>query len=104
MTAPSDTQPSCLRRWAVTIPAMTLPLTVSYLYLVWLPGSIIGKSAYGGVKVWLLVWPIIVGYWLIRENRSDKQRMNCLTRCLSVPSKYPVPSKYRFFIVALQFS
>ena len=90
MTPPSDTPPSRRRRWAVTIPAMTLPLAISYIYFVWMPGSTIGKSAYGGIKIWLLLWPIIVGCRLIRESRSDKRRMNWLTRCLpEVPASGP---------------
>ena len=86
MTPPSDPSPSRLRRWFVTIPAMILPLAVSYIYFVWAPGSTLGKTAYGGIKLWLLVWPIIVGLWIIRETRSGKRRMNPLTRCLpSIP-------------------
>ena len=76
--------PSNRLRWTVTVPALSLPLAVSFIYFVWMPGTTPGKSAYTGIKFWMLLWPVIVGLWIVRDNSSGlkSERGNWLARLL----------------------
>jgi membrane protease YdiL (CAAX protease family) len=73
------------KRIAVTALAMTLPLLLCFVYFVWLPGTAIATIAYTGIKVWLLLWPIIVGLWILRSPREAARSRIGLNRLLPPP-------------------
>ena len=55
------------RRILVSALALTLPLLVSFVYFVWMPGTIAGKCAYTGIKIAMLLAPVLVGLYYIRN-------------------------------------
>lgn len=62
------------RRWWVTLPTMWLPLLASFFYFIWYPGTVFGNSFYSGIKVFLLIWPLIAVGWILREKFVDLSR------------------------------
>lgn len=61
-------------RWAVLVPALLLPLCASFFYFVLFPGTAFGNSFYSGIKIFLLVWPIVATGWILRENFVNRER------------------------------
>lgn len=55
------------KRWGVLIPALLFPLVASFFYWVLFPGTVLGKSLYGTIKFWLLVWPIVATWLILKE-------------------------------------
>lgn len=62
-----ETQSPNRKRWWVTLPALVLPLLASFFYFVLFPGTSFGNSFYGGIKFFLLIWPIVATAWILRE-------------------------------------
>ncbi len=62
------------RRWAVLIPALLMPLSASFFYFVLFPGTTFGNSFYSGIKVFLLLWPLIAVGLILRESFVDRSR------------------------------
>jgi membrane protease YdiL (CAAX protease family) len=71
VASPSSSQ--FRRRIFVSVIALTLPLLVSFIYFVWMPGTVTGKVAYTGVKIAMLLAPVVIGLWFIR-NASVEPR------------------------------
>jgi len=67
------------RRWAVTAPALVLPLVASFFYFVFFPGTAFGNGCYIAIKTFLLVWPIVATSLVLRERVGagwgEKRRM-----------------------------
>ena len=59
-----------LRSWLV-FPALVVPLAASFFYFVLFPGTAFGNSFYTGVKFFLLLWPIVVVGFLLREKIAN---------------------------------
>lgn len=55
-----------LRAWLV-YPALVVPLAASFFYFVLFPGTAFGNAFYSGVKVFLLLWPIVAVALVLRE-------------------------------------
>jgi membrane protease YdiL (CAAX protease family) len=55
------------KRWWVVLPALVLPLAGSFFYFVLFPGTWFGNSFYGGIKFFLLIWPIVATAFILRE-------------------------------------
>jgi membrane protease YdiL (CAAX protease family) len=62
-----ETQAQLRTRYWVTLPALVIPLAVSFFYFVLFPGTVIGNSCYGGVKFFLLIWPIVATGLILKE-------------------------------------
>jgi membrane protease YdiL (CAAX protease family) len=60
------------RCWLVVLPALVLPLAASFFYFVLFPGTTFGNSFYGGIKFFLLIWPILATGWILRESFRRK--------------------------------
>ena len=58
---------SLIKRWAVLIPAMSLPLIASFFYFVILSGSPVGQAVYSGTKLFTVVLPVIAILWIFKE-------------------------------------
>lgn len=54
-------------RAALVYPALVIPLAASFFYFVLFPGTAFGNSFYSGVKVFLLLWPLIAVGFLLKE-------------------------------------
>ncbi|MEX2579016.1 MAG: CPBP family intramembrane glutamic endopeptidase [Verrucomicrobiales bacterium] len=54
-------------RWSVVVPALILPLTASFFYFVFFPGTPLGNGLYTGSKVFLLLWPLVAVGFILRE-------------------------------------
>jgi len=84
------------RRILVTSLALTLPLLVSFIYFVWMPGTVLGKTAYSSVKLAMLLAPVVFGLWFLREGvrRPDLSRIP-VRRWLSVilPARTPLSAE-----------
>jgi membrane protease YdiL (CAAX protease family) len=88
------------RRILVTAIALTTPLLVSFIYFVWMPGTITGKIAYTGIKVAMLIAPVLVGLYYIRNVEplpafSKIPRRQWLATILPQPEETKPPSSYR---------
>jgi membrane protease YdiL (CAAX protease family) len=65
------------RRWAVLLPALVVPLASSFFYFVLFPGTAFGNGFYIAAKIFLLGWPILATFSILREpmvDRSSKRR------------------------------
>lgn len=62
------------RRWLVLAPALVVPLLASFFYFVLFPGTAFGNGFYKGVKVYLLVWPIVATLLILRVKMIDRSR------------------------------
>jgi membrane protease YdiL (CAAX protease family) len=65
------------RRWAVLLPALVVPLASSFFYFVFFPGTAFGNGFYISAKIFLLGWPILATFLILREpivDRSLKRR------------------------------
>jgi membrane protease YdiL (CAAX protease family) len=88
------------RRILVCALGLTLPLLVSFVYFVWMPGTITGKIAYTGIKVAMLLAPVLVGLYYIRNLEplpafSKIPRRQWLATILPQPGKARPASSYR---------
>lgn len=54
-------------RAALVFPALLIPFAASFFYFVLFPGTAFGNAFYSGVKVFLLLWPVIAVRFLLRE-------------------------------------
>ncbi len=63
---------STARRWAVLLPALCLPLLASFFYFVLFPGTAFGNAFYLGVKVFLLVWPLLAVLLILKEPLIER--------------------------------
>ncbi len=70
----SDLPPSRGKRWLVLGPALVMPFIASFFYFVLFPGTTFGNSFYSGIKVFLLVWPIVAVALVLRERFVDRSR------------------------------
>ena len=88
------------RRILVCVLALTLPLLVSFVYFVWMPGTITGKAAYTGIKIAMLLAPVLVGLYYILNVEplppfSKIPRRQWLATILPQPEKAKPASSYR---------
>lgn len=60
------------RRWLVFLPALAIPLTACFFYFVLFPGTAFGNGFYKGVKVFLLVWPLLATFVILRVKMIDR--------------------------------
>ena len=60
-----------VRHWIALIPAMTIPFAASFFYFVLFPGTAFGNGFYTGVKFFLLVWPILSIFLILRRARVE---------------------------------
>lgn len=70
-----NTDPPTLPRaryWLALIPAMLIPFVASFMYFVLFPGTALGKAFYGGVKVFLLLWPLVSIFFILRRARVER--------------------------------
>jgi len=51
----------------MVLPAMVLPLAASFAYFVVFPGTTFGHACYAGIKVFLLLWPVLAIKAVLRE-------------------------------------
>lgn len=68
MQSPIEAESLRKRRWAVVLPSMWVPFIVSFLYSVFLDGTLAGNAAYVSVKFFLLLFPIIITIWVLKER------------------------------------
>lgn len=61
-------------RKLLTLPAICLPLLACFFYFVWFPGTAFGNAFYVGVKIFLLVWPMVAVWGILREQCGDYSR------------------------------
>lgn len=54
-------------RAALVFPALVIPFAASFFYFVLFPGTAFGNAFYSGIKVFLLLWPVIAVRFLLRE-------------------------------------
>ncbi len=76
MTDSTQTPPltaSKRTRWLVVGPALVLPLMASFFYFVLFPGTAFGNAFYTAIKIFLLTWPVIAT-WLILRERFTRER------------------------------
>lgn len=64
-------QNTSLRR-LVTIPAICLPLFASFFYFVWFPGTAFGNSFYAGVKFFMIIWPFVAVWLILKEKFHER--------------------------------
>lgn len=88
------------RRILVCAISLTLPLLVSFVYFVWMPGTITGKVAYTGIKVAMLLAPVLIGLYYIRNVEplpafSKIPRRQWLATILPQPKNAKPASGYR---------
>jgi membrane protease YdiL (CAAX protease family) len=62
------------RRWLVLVPALVIPFIASFFYFVLFPGTAFGNGFYKGVKVFLLVWPIVATILILKVKMIDRSR------------------------------
>lgn len=60
------------RRWLVLVPALVIPFIASFFYFVLFPGTAFGNGFYKGVKVFLLVWPIVATILILKVKMIDR--------------------------------
>ena len=66
---------SCRRRtWLVLLPAMIVPSLTALFYFVWLKGSGAAQPAYGGAKLFILLWPVAATLFILRRPVGWKLR------------------------------
>jgi len=70
----SRIDPLSTRRWAVVLPALVLPFCAALFYAVLLPGTVFGNVFYTGIKIWLVLWPLVATGWILREKFVDRSR------------------------------
>ena len=63
------------KRWAVLIPAMCLPLVASVLYFVVFSGSALGQGIYTATKLFTVVWPLIVVFFIFKRRDVLKPKL-----------------------------
>src|SRR5690606_16439606 len=66
--------PALRRRWLVLVPALFVPLAASFFYFVLFPGTAFGNGFYKGVKIFLLIWPVVATLLVLREKMIDRSR------------------------------
>jgi hypothetical protein len=54
--------------WLAVTPAMLVPFAASLFYFVWLSGRPAGRVIYGAAKLFLLVWPVLATWLVLRER------------------------------------
>ncbi len=64
---PRDPGRTHAKIWWTVLPALVLPLVASLFYFVLFPGTVFGNSFYGGIKVLLLVWPVVVSLFVLKR-------------------------------------
>ncbi len=73
--------------------AKGVPFFFAFIYFVWMPGTVLGKTAYSSIKLALLLAPVVFGLWFLREGsrRPDLSRIP-VRRWLSVilPARTPL--------------
>lgn len=70
-----EMEPSCRRRtWLVLLPAMIIPALTALFYFVWLKGSSAAQPAYGGAKLFILLWPAAATLFILRRPIRWKLR------------------------------
>lgn len=62
------------RRWLAFLPALVVPFVASFFYFVLFPGTAFGNGFYKGVKIFLLVWPVVATLVILREKMIDRSR------------------------------
>jgi uncharacterized protein len=62
------------RRQISTLPVICLPLIASFFYFVWYPGTRLGNSFYVGMKMLMVVWPILAVWVILKEKLFDDPR------------------------------
>ena len=92
------------RRILVSALALTLPLLVSFVYFVWMPGTATGKIAYTGIKIAMLLAPVLVGLYYIRNVEplptfSNIPRRQWLATILPQPEKARPASSHRRSVI-----
>lgn len=88
------------RRILVSAICLTSPLLVSFIYFVWMPGTFIGKTAYSGIKIAMLLAPVLVGLYYIRNRDplpsfSQIPRRQWLATILPQQEHAPPVASYR---------
>jgi len=54
-------------RWLAVAPALVLPLLASFFYFVLFAGTAFGNGFYTAAKIFLLTWPVIATWAVLRE-------------------------------------
>jgi membrane protease YdiL (CAAX protease family) len=85
------------RRWLVLLPALLIPFAASIFYFVLFPGTAFGNGFYKGVKIFLLVWPIIATLVILRVKMIDR---SCEKRHLA---SMPLSIGFGLLVVGLLF-
>ena len=74
MTFPEINQSLMNRRLAVLFPALVIPFIASFFYFVLFPGTAFGNAFYKGIKVFLLLWPLLSVLVILRTKMIDRSR------------------------------
>jgi len=56
------------------VPALVIPFIASFFYFVLFPGTAFGNGFYKGVKVFLLVWPLVATILILKVKMIDRSR------------------------------
>ena len=62
------------RTWLVLLPAMIIPALTALFYFVWLKGSGAAQPAYGGAKLFILLWPLAATVFILKRPVRWKLR------------------------------
>ncbi len=62
------------RTWLVLLPAMIIPALTALFYFVWMKGSGAAQPAYGGAKLFILIWPLAATAFILRRPVAWKLR------------------------------
>lgn len=73
------------KRWAVLVPAMTLPLIASLFYFVIFSGDTLGQIIYTGTKVFTVIMPVIAVLWIFKEPHLFKRKESLKQHAKSLP-------------------
>lgn len=69
MPHPTEPPPPSRRplRWGLLVPALVMPLFSSFFYFVYYPGTTLGQASFTFHKLFLLLWPSIAVFLILKE-------------------------------------